>query len=153
MKTTDKNELRYMGSRIVLLGILAGFMVYIHQPKLALDRFNEKNSPLTFEMSRQVLSIHKDSLSRLTEKILEKEPDAFRVQIKGSEWHVTAGNVKAFERIFLDGEPLSNWQISANEIITKHRREYGFFAKIQMVNGKAFVILPAEIVQSLQLAL
>jgi hypothetical protein len=147
-----KKELRYIVFRIVPLLALTGGILYCHRP-IADTGFDKKAlSQDEFHEVRQVIWVNADSLLVLIKKIQEKEPHAFTIKTGGSEWTVTAKDTRAFERIFLDGEPLSNWDVGRNPSIDKLEGGQGFSVKAKTIHGSPFVRLPAEIMQSIQIS-
>ena len=145
-------ELRYLVFRIVPLLFLTAGVWYCHQPVTDFDFDKNKMTPEQFHEARQVVWVNADSLQNLISKIEEKEPDAFSVKTGTSEWTFAAKNTRAFERIFLDGEPLSNWDTKRNPSIEKSEDEQEFSVKAKTINGITFVRMPAEIIQSIQIA-
>ena len=148
-----KNEFRYGLLRIIPLLLVAGCVLYYHQ-LVPDDGFEKKNlKPEDFYLTRQVIWVNVDSLALLINEIEKKEPNIFTVTIEDTKWIATAENPKAFERIFLDGEPLSNWKGTVENDIEKLKDRYGFSARIKAEGNFRFVQLPAEIIQSLQIQL
>ena len=147
-----KNELRYISLRIFPLLILVGLVWYCHRPVSDTGFDNKAMTPQEFHASRQTLWVNSDSLAIILTKIKEKESDAFSVESDGTEWIAVANDKKTFERIFLDAEPLSNWNTNEQNSIVKLKKGYGFTAKMKTIDGKPYVQLPAEIIQSIQLA-
>jgi len=148
-----KNEFRYGLYRIIALLVIAGFVWYFHQA-VPDNGFEKKNlKPEEFHLTRQVIWVNVDSLDILIDRIEKKEPSVFSITIEDSKWIAVAENPKAFERIFLDGEPLSNWKGMVRNDIEKLKDRYGFSAKIKSEGRSRFVQLPAEIIQSIQLQL
>ena len=146
-----RKEIRYITLRTALLASLAAVVWYCHRPTSGTDLADKPFAPQEFHREREVVHVRADSLAALIGKIQENDKNAFTFE-PGSEWTFYAKDRKAFERIFLDGEALADWNTEQRPSLQKLKDNAGFSVQTEKVNGVSYVKLPAEIMQSIQIA-
>lgn len=151
MRLTSLHELSFGLFRLLMLGTLGLFIVYMH-PSLPERPFVGRALQANrLDEERQTLWVRADSLQQLVQRIANREPGVFSQTLTRSNWEVVGTDSRAFDRIFLDGEPLTNWASLENRLIEPNDKGYGFSAPIIRKNKINYVHLPAEIIHSLQL--
>lgn len=152
IRITRKSEIIYIVSRLAAVFVIVLAICWSHRPKKDAGFKEKKMSLSEFRNDRQMLWINRDSLMTIITPLEKAEPGIFSWKSDNSKAEFTGVNKKRFERIFLSGEPLANWTDDLPENFTIGKDGMGFSAPVKLIGKEYYVCLPAEIIQSLQLA-
>ena len=147
----NKKEIKFIASKIIILFMVVGVIAYLTKPQPPKKDLAVEVSEKMLSETRQILWIKVDSLVGYLSKIDKQQPNIFSVKDEDNRLVFKSLDEKPFNNIFLDGEYLSRFDKVSNSGIEKTESTYGFSLPIKKKSGIRFVIMPTEIIHSIQL--
>ena len=147
----NKKEIKFIASKIIILFMVVGIIAYLTKPQPPKKDFAVEVSEKMLSETRQILWIKVDSLTSYLSKIDKQQPNVFSIADEDNRLVFRSLDEKPFNNIFLDGEYLSRFDKVSNSGIEKTESTHGFSLPIKKKSDIRFVIMPTEIIHSIQL--